>query len=161
MTEDSADDVPTNVRASSGWQAVLDDAEATADEYRERGWTALVVHPGDAVMVDSERRRGLDVVVPDPEYDEVASLVAAHEFDDVAVFRAEDDGLVYLLVVERATAAAVAVLVPGYYDPGAAGSTLSAIRDAGEISLFCRRLGDESVEFVHDDPTPFLPASPE
>lgn len=151
------DTTPTNVRASSGWQAVLDDAEVTAAEYRERGWEATVVHPGDAVVVDSERRRGLDVVLPDPEHDALASLVEAHEFDDVEVFRATDEGLVYLLVVERATAAEVAVLVPAYYDPGSSQSALDAVREDGELTLFCRSLGDDVVEFVHDDPSPFLP----
>lgn len=159
MTEDTADDAPPNVRASSGWQAVLDDAEATADEYRERGWETLLVHPGDSVFVDSERRRGLDVVLPDPEFDELRGLVDDHAFDDVEVFRAEGDGLVYLLVVERAPATEAAVLVPAYYDPVAAGSALEAVRKEGEIRLFCRRLGDEYVEFAHDDPGPFLPAA--
>lgn len=159
MTDDSTDDAPPNVRASSGWQAVLDDAEATVAEYREQGWETLLLHPGDSVFVDSDRRRGVDVVVPDPEFDDLRALVEAHAFDDVEVFRAEGDGLVYLLVVERAPATEAAVLVPAYYDPVAAGSTLEAVRDEGEVRLFCRRLGDEYVEFAHDDTGPFLPAA--
>jgi hypothetical protein len=157
VSEDAPPDATD--RVGDGWQAVLDDAEATATEYRERGWEALVVHPGDSVFVDSEERRGLDVVLPGPEYDDLAALADRATFDDVEVFRAEGDGLLYLLVVERAPAAETAVLVPAYYDPGSTAASLDDAREAGEFSLFCRRLGDEYVEFVHDDPDPFLPAA--
>jgi len=156
-----SEDAPPNAtdRVGDGWQAVLDDAEATATEYRDRGWETLLVRPGDSVFVDSDERRGLDVVLPGPEYDDLAALTGRASFDDVEVFRAESDGLVYLLVVERAPDAEAAVLVPAYYDPASAESGLTDARASGTFSLFCRRRGDEYVEFVHDDPDPFLPAA--
>jgi len=150
--------VPRNVRASDGWQTVLDEQAATAESYREEGWETLQLHPGDSVFVDSEARTGLDVLLPGPEYEDLEALTDAHTFREVEVFRASEGSTVYLLIVERAPAENVAVLIPAYYDRSQAGETLQAVRTAGEIRLFCRRLNDEYVEFRHDDPAPFLPA---
>lgn len=161
MSEPAGDDVPTNVQAGDGWSAVIEDMEATAAEYRERGWTTLELHPGDSVLVDSDRRTGLDVVLPGPEFEELESLVGDRGFRDVEVFRAEGDELVYVLVVEIAPESETAVFVPAYYDPSQAAETLESIREAGTVRLFCRRLNDDTVRFVHDDPAPFLPESVE
>nr|WP_241981581.1 hypothetical protein [Halorubrum sp. GN11_10-6_MGM] len=135
--------------------------EATATEYRERGWTTLELHPGDSVLIDSDRRTGLDVVLPGPEFEELKSLVDDRQFRDVKVFRAKGDELVYVLVVEVAPESETAVFVPAYYDPSQAAETLESIREAGAIRLFCRRLNDDTVRFVHNDPSPFLPESVE
>lgn len=150
---------PTNVQAQSGWQAVIEDMEATAEAYRDRGWTTLELHPGDAVLVDSDTRLGLDVLLPGPEYEDLESMAENAEFTDVDVFRAEGSGLLYLLVVEKDPDAETAVFVPAYYDPGSAQEKLDAIREDGELRLFCRRLNDDYVEFVHADIEPFLPES--
>ncbi|MDB2225855.1 hypothetical protein PM076_15940 [Halorubrum ezzemoulense] len=157
MNEPAGGDVPTNVQAEDGWSAVIEDMEATATKYRERGWTALELHPGDSVLVDSDRRTGLDVVLPGSEFEELESLVDDRQFRDVEVFRAEGNELVYVLVVEIAPESETAVFVPAYYDPSQAAEKLESIREAGAVRLFCRRLNDDAVRFVHDDPTPFLP----
>ncbi|WP_195155722.1 hypothetical protein [Halorubrum sp. DM2] len=134
------------------------DMAATADAYRDRGWTAVELHPGDSVLVDSAARTGLDVVVPGPEYEELEAIAGESEFTDVETFRAEEGGLVYLLIVERDPENETAVLVPAYYDPGGSEPKLDAVRESGEFALFCRRLSDEYVLFVHTDIAPFLPA---
>ena len=56
MTGEEAGDVPTNVQAKEGWQAVIEDAEATAEEFRERGWETLVLHPGEGGELRSADR---------------------------------------------------------------------------------------------------------
>jgi len=149
-------DAPGNVQAADGWQAVREDMAATADEYRDRGWTALELHPGDSVLVDSEFRTGLDVVVPGDEYEDLEALADGAEFTDVDVFRAESGGMLYLLVVEKDPDSETAVLVPAYYDPGGSEPKVDAVREDGEFRLFCRRLNDDYVEFVHPDVEPFL-----
>ncbi|WP_244605398.1 DUF7529 family protein [Halorhabdus rudnickae] len=154
----TVDGVPRNVRASDGWQAVLDEQAATAESYRSEDWETLELHPGDSVFVDNESRTGLDVLLSGPEYEDLETLTDAYTFREVEVFRASDGSTVYLLIVERAPAENVAVLIPAYYDRTQAGETLQAVRTAGEIRLFCRRLNDEYVELRHDDPAPFLPA---
>ena len=153
MSEPAGDGAPVG----DGWSAVIEDMEATAAEYRERGWTTLELHPGDSVLVDSERRTGLDVVLPGPEFESLESLVDGREFRDVEVFRAAGDELVYVLVAERAPESETVAFVPAYYDPGRSTEAIESIREAGTLRLFCRRLNDDTVRFVHDDPTPFLP----
>lgn len=157
MSDNPAGDVPENVQAKSGWQAVIEDMAATADAYRDRGWNTLELHPGDSVLVDSEYRTGLDVVLPGPEYEDLEALADDASFTDVDVFRAEGDGMLYLLVVEKDPADETAVFVPAYYDPSGSQPKLENIQEAGELRLFCRRLNDDYVEFVHDNPAPFLP----
>lgn len=157
MNGNAPDSPPDTERMKSGWQAVIDDMRTTADAYRDRGWTTLQLHPGDSVLVDSEFRTGLDVVIPGSEYEELEALTEDVTFTDVDVFRAESDGLLYVLILEKNPDSETAVFVPAYYDPGGSKQKLDAIRDAGEFRLFCRQLANEYVEFVHDDVTPFLP----
>jgi len=157
MAEPTGDDAPANAPVGDGWSAAIEDMEATATEYRERGWETLELHPGDSVLVDSDRRTGLDVVLPGPEFADLESLVDDRQFRDVEVFRAEGDELVYLLVVEIDPESETAVFVPAYYDPSQSAETIESVEDAGSLPLFCRRLNDDTVQFVHDDPTPFLP----
>ena len=67
-------------RVVGPWQRVIDDMVAIASRYREDGWTAIELHPGDVTVLTgaprtvAERRGsyepeshrlGLDVVVPD------------------------------------------------------------------------------------------------
>ncbi len=157
MSDRPPAETPTNVQAGEGWTDVIEDMEATAAEYRDRGWETLELHPGDSVLVDSDRRTGLDVLLPGPEYEDLEALSAAHSFTDVEVFRAASAGTVYVLAVERDPDAEVAAFVPAYYDLASSADTVDAIRESGRLRLFCRRLNDDTVEFVHDDPEPFLP----
>lgn len=157
MSDRPPSETPTNVQAQAGWTDVIEDMESTAAAYRDRGWRTLELHPGDSVFVDSERRTGIDVVLPGPEFAELESLVADHAFGDVEVYRAERSGVVYVLAAERDPDAEAVVFVPAYYHRASATDAIEAARDAGEITLFCRRLDDDTVEFVHDDPEPFLP----
>ncbi|WP_336035410.1 DUF7529 family protein [Halobacterium yunchengense] len=157
MSDNPAGGTPTQVQASEGWQAVIEDMEATAEAYRDRGWTTLELHPGDAVLVDSELRTGLDVLLPGPEYEELEALAADASFGEVDVFGAESGGTYYLLVVEKAPESETAVFVPAYYDAGGSRETLEAVQADGELRLFCRRLNDDYVEFVHQHVDPFLP----
>lgn len=157
MSERPAGEAPSNVDAADGWQAVVADMEATAAEFDDRGWTTLQLHPGDSVLVDSEARTGLDVVLPGPEYEDLERLLADRSFTEVEVFRAEDGGMVYLLVVEQDLQTETAVFVPAYYDPAGSQKKLETIQTSGVLRLFCRRLNDDYVEFRHDDPEPFLP----
>lgn len=157
MSGDIPEAPPDADQMASGWQAVLDDMESTAEAYRDRGWTTLELHPGDSVLVDSDFRTGLDVVVSGPEYEELEALTDEVTFTDVKVFCAESSGLFYLLIVEQSPDHETAVFVPTYYDPGSSEGKLDSIREDGELRLFCRRLDSEYVEFVHENIEPFLP----
>ncbi len=161
MNENPASDAPANQPTGDGWQAVVEDMAATAEAYRDRGWTTLELHPGDSVLVDSEFRTGLDVLLPGDEYENLEVLAADAAFTDVDVFQAAADSTTYLLVVEKDPDSEIAVFVPAYYDTASSAEKLDAIRANGELRLFCRRLNDDYVEFVHDDVDPFLPDDPQ
>ena len=161
MTETPAEGGPTNQPTEQGWQAVLEDMAATAEAYRDRGWTTLELHPGDSVLVDSEFRTGLDVVLPGDEYEDLEAVAADASFTDVDVFQAATDTTTYLLVVEKDPDSETAVFVPAYYDTASSTGKLDAIRENGELRLFCRRLNDDYVEFVHENVAPFLPERPD
>src|SRR6056297_2744215 len=138
MSENPSGGVPRNVLGTDGWQSVLEDMAATAESYRDRGWTTLELHPGDAVLVDTAERTGLDVLLPGDEYEDLEALVADHSFSDVEVFGAESGGIRYLLIVEQDPDAETAVFVPAYYQLSDSRDVLETIRDAGELRLFCR-----------------------
>ncbi|MGB9964250.1 hypothetical protein [Halobacterium sp. CBA1126] len=157
MTENPASGGPTNQPSEEGWGAVVEDMEATAEAYRERGWTTLELHPGDSVLVDSEFRTGLDVLLPGDEYEDLEALADDAAFTDVDVFQAAAGATTYLLVVEKDPDSETAVFVPAYYDTAYSAEKLDAIREADELRLFCRRLNDDYVEFVHENADPFLP----
>ena len=161
MTETPAEGGPTNQPTEQGWQAVLEDMAATAEAYRDRGWTTLELHPGDSVLVDSEFRTGLDVVLPGDEYEDLEAVAADATFADVDVFQAATDTTTYLLVVEKDPDSETAVFVPAYYDTASSAEKLDTIRENGELRLFCRRLNDDYVEFVHENVDPFLPERPD
>ncbi|OYR87879.1 hypothetical protein DJ71_05205 [Halorubrum sp. E3] len=81
MGEPAGNDAPANVQAGNGWSAVIEDMEATAAEYRERGWTTLELHPGDSVLVDSDRRTGEDNIEAGPAVRVHEDGIARVEFE--------------------------------------------------------------------------------
>lgn len=141
----------------TGWKTVIEEMETTAQAYRDRGWETLEIHPGDSVLIDSASRTGLDVVVPGPEHDALTSYTEEKTFVDTEVFTRESEGVVYLLVVEQSDDE-TAIFLPAYYVPADSLETLETIKTTDELRLFCRRLNDDCVEFVHTDVDPFLPA---
>lgn len=147
------------------WEDVLDDAEATADEYREAGWEPILVHPGDVTPLPPDHERfGLDVLVPDGEFETVRAAVEAEDaaFDDVEVFRAATAGTVFLVVAVRDEATGRVVLVPAFYGVREAQETLDGANERGELPVHLRTLSnDEVVTFEPDDPTPLFPPSGE
>lgn len=147
------------------WEDVLDDAEATADEYREAGWEPILVHPGDVTPMPPDHERfGLDVLVPDDEYETVSEAVEADgaAFDGVEVFRAAAGGTVFLVVAVEDEASGRVVLVPAFYGVREAADTLAAARERGELPVHLRTLSnDETVTFEPSDPTPLFPPGDE
>ncbi|MFC7044388.1 hypothetical protein ACFQH6_02265 [Halobacteriaceae archaeon GCM10025711] len=147
-----------NVEAMTAWDAVVADMEATAAEYEEEGWETLQIHPGDATVVNQEDRAGLDVLVPNNEYEALEELMEAGvAFDEYQVFRAVESGMVYLLVVMQDTDVEVAVLFPTYYRIDEAGDLFDRARREGVLHSYLRILSGEYVELTHSDPSLFAP----
>jgi len=151
----------TDTNVPGFWDEVVDDMEATAAEYRENGWEPIEVHPGDITPLPPDNDRfGLDVLVPDDEFETVSAAVEADDaaFDSVEVFRASTRGTVFLVVAVEDEATGRVVLVPAFYVVREASDTLEGTRRRGELPIHLRPLSnDEVVTFDPSDPTPLLP----
>ena len=148
-------DLPPAVVADR-WEDLLADARATAAEYRESGWDALVVHTAE-VEVATGGDFGLVAVAPDNEVAELRGLAEAATFETTEVYRAESEGVRFLLIVNEAPASRDVVLLPAYLPGEAARPLEERAREAGRIATHVRTLADEArVTFDHDDPSPFF-----
>ena len=147
----------------SFWSDLRADVEATAGEYRDAGWEALALHPGDATPLPGEGDDppAFDVLLPDDEFEALRSLVAdGTAFDAYEVYSTVEGGAVFLLVVMRDAASETAVLFPLYYRPGdpATAALRERVAAAGTLETHLRRLRrDEVVRFTHDEPGLFVP----
>lgn len=137
--------------ATEHWEATLEDAAATAEEYRERGWTALELRPGD-VTVDPDLP-GFDVLVGDDEFADLTDLLESG-VDGCRVYRGSAAGVLFAVVAVEASAAESVVLVPLYYTPGSLQTLQSAGEEAGRLATRLRRL--DGTEFVVDHANPEL-----
>lgn len=152
-------------RVTPVWDRVIEDAAATAEAYREDGWDAIVCHPGDVTATGEadveldDARTGVDVLVPDDEFERVAAAVdGPGAFDEVEVFRAEQNGVVFFVAALENAAAETAILVPAYYDTRRAENFLETVAREGELRLHVRPLDRRRVlTFAQSDPSPFLP----
>lgn len=142
----------TNLQAMGAWDAVIGDMDATAAAFEERDWETVVCHPGDVAIVEGEARAGVDVLLPDNEFGDVAAFVETSTFDEYEVLRAAQEGVVYAVVVMQDTDAERAFLFPTYFDPD---EFVGVARDT--VTVYLRRLNGEYVELELEDPSLFLP----
>lgn len=149
------------------WEEVMADMEATAAEYRESGWETDKLHPGNVTPLPAgatadgefaDGRTGLDVLVPGEEFERVEELVESGSFDGYDVFRAQQAGVVFLVVAMRDEAAGRAVVFPLYYRIDEARETLARVAERGKMRTWVRPLDDERrVVFVQESPDGLLP----
>ncbi len=142
----------------SRWDRVLEDMTVTAAEYDEAGWETVELHPGNVtVTADAEDRDGVDVLVPNDEFDRLREAVADRTFDSYEVFQAVDEGVVFLLVALTDAAGEVAVFVPTYYDETDVEPLRAAVADDA-LAVAVRPLDDsEIVTFDLEEPEPVFP----
>lgn len=157
---DPGEVAPEDELVKTHWEETVADMEATAEQYREEGWTVLEVHPGDVAALSPGRtdRWGLDLLVPDDEFEELHRWVEADgcRFDAFEVYRGEGGGVVYAVVAMQDIDAGRAVLFPVYYDPARASALLDAAVDEGEMRTHLRPLAnDPVVTFTQTDPSLF------
>lgn len=138
------------------WDDVLADARATAAEYRDRGWTVTVIHPGD-VTVLTDDPFGLDVLAPDGEFADLEAAVDRASFEETRVYRVDDDAVRFYVVCPEAPVAEEAVVVPAFLPLASAQALHRRATEAGAMYTHVRTLsGDVRVTFTHDDPDPFF-----
>ena len=148
-------------KLSNHWEDILADMEATAAEYREQGWEAMELHPGDVTTLapdEEDDTFGLDVLLPGDEFDELEGRVeSGASFDAYQVFRGEGSGLVLLLVAMEDETNELAALFPAYFDPSEAGEMREAAFSEGRMYSHVRPLDRRNiVTFEHDDPALFF-----
>ncbi|WP_418283980.1 DUF7529 family protein [Halorubrum sp. DTA46] len=137
------------------WGDVVADSDATADAFRERGWTALAAHPGDVNPVADAGR--LDVLLPGSEFDAANEAVGDAAIDTVRVYAAAGEGVQYRLVVAEDADAALAVCVPTYLGAAEFDALRAAIGDDGTLTVRLRPLDDRDVvEIDLTDPGVFF-----
>jgi hypothetical protein len=174
MNEDPVDVDPEAHMPPDGvlnhWDAVVEDMEATVEEYRENGWDVIDVFPGDVAPVSGTHatvdRYGLDLVVPGETAKELTELVEAPDasFDACSVFRAVQTGIVFLVIAVEDTERDIAVIAPAYYDSDdeTAQEMMERALREGEMHTHFRDLAEENVAtFTHDDPSLFFPPAEE
>ncbi|PAU85364.1 hypothetical protein CK500_01455 [Halorubrum salipaludis] len=142
------------------WQRVFDDTEATAAEYRDRGWEALALHPGDVNPIVDEAR--LHVLLPGSEFDEANDLLSGATIESVRVYAAPGETAIYRLVVAENATDEIAVCVPTFVLDSDGEALEAAAADAGRVTIRLRPLDDrDRVEFAVDDPEIFFRDPPE
>lgn len=142
------------------WEQLIDDMAATADQYREEGWEALEVHPGDISAFPGESgRAGFELLAPDNEFDPVADAFdATSGFEESEVFRAVEAGMVYVLIVLAAPDIETVVLLPAYYSHGNDRAFVEYLEANESVPVHVRPLDQRRVlTFSHADPSLFLP----
>lgn len=137
------------------WNSVLADTDATAEAYRDRGWTALALHPGDVnAVVDAAR---LHVLVPGSEFDEANETIDPDALDAVQVYGATAGSTRFRLVVAENEADQIALCVPTFVLGSEAADLRDAADRAGGITIRLRPLDDrDHVEFAVADPSVFF-----
>lgn len=156
---DESDGAPettgTNARATEVWDQVVADMAATADELEGEGWTTLQLHPGDVTLLTDAEDRGIDVVLPNPEFEDLESLVeSGARFAEYDVYRAGGAEMGYALVVAKDPGTETAVLVPLYYRV----QELRPIAGMEEtMPIFLRVLTEETIRLDLADPDLLLP----
>ena len=142
------------------WERVFDDTEATAAAYRDRGWNALALHPGDVNPVPDAAR--LHVLLPGAEFDEANDLLDGAAIDSVQVYAASGETATYRLVVAECTAPELAVCIPTFVRDADREAIETAATDAGELVVRLRPLDDrDHVDVAVDDPELFFAAPSE
>jgi len=148
-------------RQRDAWQRTIDDARELAAEREDAGWeTALfpaldtaTEPPEDGV----EGRYGLVHVVPGNYADEARRL-SADAVDAYDVYRAENDGRVFLVTELLDTDAELAVFVVASYELRYADGLIEAATDDDRMYSHFRKLdGTHLASVEHAEPEKFFP----
>ena len=144
------------------WDEVRADLERTAEAYREDGWETVVLDPGHvALLPERASRMGIDVLVPDNQFDEFERVMYEHTagFEEFTVYREEEKGVVYCLVVAEDDDDGLAVFVPVYYEIRKATDFVEKVEDEGRLPIHVHPLSKEKgiVTFEVGAPETMLP----
>jgi hypothetical protein len=133
------------------WEDLIDDTEATAEEYAAAGYETLTIHPGDVVVLQDDL--AIDVLAPGNEYRPLTDLMEGASVDEFDVYTAEEGGVAFAMVVAVDQDAEIAVCVPLYMQLDDADELADVATAAGHVEIHVRPLSDdERVAFRLGDP---------
>lgn len=146
------------------YDLVIEDMEATADEYREDDWETLVLHLEEVRPVyrpaDKKWDKTLGFVgtADEDEYEEAHKIAYRYLFDEYETYRAQEGDVVFIVLVMEDTDNEVALLMPLFYEVEEARELLEAAEEEGEIRTYLHPPDDKnSIVFEHQDPSAFYP----
>jgi len=141
---------------SEHWNALMADAEATAEEYEEDGWETVLVHTGDVTPLSGDPF-GLDVLAPGDEFETLEEIAGNVTFDTAHVYRNEAGDARFFVIVVEASGDDVAVVVPAFLSISQSDALEETATDEGVMYIHVRPLSDDArVTFSHDDPALFF-----
>lgn len=145
---------------AEAWKSIRHQLEVITEEYAADGWAVQEINPGDVQALDRSRddRLGLDVLVPDNQYESIEQLIESGiELDNYHVYRSADAGIAYLIVILEDSTEQVVVAYPAFYQlDEKASSMFDEAQVEGAISTYFRTLSGDYIELRHDDPSLFL-----
>lgn len=154
VSSERPDEYPPAV--ADRWEALLEDSQATAAEYRDQSWDVLVIHPGDVTPLTDDPF-GLDVLVPSSEFEALQDLVENLSFDRTTVYSAEEGDARLYIVVPEAHADEQAVVIPAFLSLAELPGLEQVARNEGVMYTHVRTpSADVRVTFRHDDPSLFF-----
>lgn len=150
-------------RPTTRWEEIVDEQASMAEAYREEGWEAIELHPGDVSIrtgTDEDDRFGFDVVVPGSEFEELKEAIeAGAAFEAYELFGDIESGMAVVLAAMEASVDQLAVLYPLYYKQGRLAEIKDQIDEASALYTHVRPLNQRTiVTFTHDNPALFFAA---
>lgn len=130
--------------AKDAWERTLKDAERTAEDLADDGWTTLTV-PTGAVTVKSPsagdtNRFGFIHIVPGNYADEYDETFSDGNYTSYDVFRKEIEREVYFITVLYAPDSRKAVLLAGAFLSGQQDKLKEVAAEEGEVYTHLQRL---------------------
>lgn len=141
---------------SERWDTLMADAEATVEEYEERGWETLLIHTGDVTPLSGEPF-GLDVLAPGNEFERLEETAESVTFDTSHVYRNEVGDARFFVIVAEASEDGIAVVIPAFLSISQSDALEETATKEGVMYTHVRPLSDDArVTFSHDDPALFF-----
>lgn len=150
-----------SLRVMEHWEDIVADMEAISSELKDGGWRTVELHPGDVSAIHPEEdpeQFGFDVLIPDNEFESLSALVNGEaSFDAYDVYRAQQSGMVIVLVVMKDEENEVAVLYPAFYRIEEATPVLDASEKEGGLHVTFRTLSGDAHTFTYQKTDLFAP----
>ncbi len=141
---------------SDQWADLITDAATTADQYRRRGWEAVVLHP-ETVTPLTDTPYGLDVRIPSGEFNQLGDIVAHATFDSSDVYRTDQHTVRFFVIVVEAPTEEWTVIIPAYLRLDDTDALAAIARDEGRMYTHVHPVPQTGrVTFTHDDPAVFF-----